>query len=260
MKKYIDISAATFAVVFAVSCAPQGSPIYRGSGVTNRTVSRPAPKVASAKEVFGNQPIKPTSDTISSTWGATAGSEYWWNDSRRGDKALLQKTSPNEPVLVSRESGYMWRSGCFNRVAPAEATVEEVIAEQPPVVERVVVEQPQVVERVVVEQPRVVYQPQIEYRTQTQVVYQQPTVYYRPQRYCPPPQRIYYRPQPRYYLPPRQLRYCPPPRYYRPQRYCPSPPRIHYRPQRYCPPPQRHYRPQPGRCPPGTRLVRRRRD
>jgi hypothetical protein len=127
MKKFVKIAIATFVAVLSTSCMYQMGP---SGSAGSHTVRRESPKVRSASEVFGNQPMNPTSDAVSSTWGATMGSEYWWNDARKGDRALLQKASPNEPVLVSRSTGHVWRAGCFNRVATAEPYTEEVVADQ----------------------------------------------------------------------------------------------------------------------------------
>lgn len=212
MKTFLNITA-TLVAMFIASCAPQTNTIYGGGGgggTSSRTVSRPAPSVKSASEVFGNQPMNPTPDAVPSTWGATMGSSFWYNDARRGDRALLQPTSPNEPVLVSRSSGYVWRSGCYNRVTPAQPTIEETVFEPSSGGGNIT---------------------QINYGPSYKVglfegftfVYQggddgyYPQQQYRPQqRYCPPP-RVQRRPQcPPGYRPVQRPPQCPPG--YRPRR------------------------------------------
>jgi len=133
MKVYLNIAIVALVAMFSASCAynNQSATINGGGGGGGtRTVRHDSPKVKSASSVFGNQPVNPTSDAVQSTWGATMGSEYWWNDARKGDRALLQKTSPGEPVLVARQSGFVWRAGCYNRVTPAEPYTEEVVVEK----------------------------------------------------------------------------------------------------------------------------------
>jgi hypothetical protein len=128
---HIQIAIATIVAVLASSCAYNPQTINGGGGGGgSRTIRHDSPKVTSASKVFSNQPMNPTADAVPSTWGATMGSEYWWNDARKGDRALLQRTSPDEPVLVSRSTGHVWRKGCFNRVAPAEPFTEGVVQEQ----------------------------------------------------------------------------------------------------------------------------------
>jgi hypothetical protein len=126
MKMYFNMLVATFVAILTSSCMYNNQSTGGGGGT--RIVRHDSPKVKSASAVFGNQPMNPTRDAVQSTWGATMSSEYWYNDARRGDRALLQRTSPNEPVLVSRSAGWVWRAGCFNRVVPAEPYTEETVA------------------------------------------------------------------------------------------------------------------------------------
>ncbi len=127
MKKFLNLLVATFVAILSTSCMINNQKINTGGGGT-RVVRHNSPKVKSALAVFGNQPMNPTRDAVQSTWGATMSSEYWYNDARKGDRALLQRTSPNEPVLVSRSAGWVWRAGCYNRVVPAEPYTEETVA------------------------------------------------------------------------------------------------------------------------------------
>ncbi len=92
-----------------------GQRLVRAGGVTTKPSS----------QAFGNQPTRPTPDAVSSTWGATMGTSHWWNDMRNGS-ARLQACSANEPVKVARASGFVWREGCGNRVAPGEPPLKAV--------------------------------------------------------------------------------------------------------------------------------------
>ncbi len=185
---------------FITSCASQYA-VINGGGGGSHTVRHDSPKVKSASSVFGNQPMNPTPDAVSSTWGATMSSEYWWNDARKGDRALLQRTSPNEPVLVSRSSGFVWRSGCYNRVTPAQAFTEEVVADAGGGNQTIVQNGPSYA---------------LEFNLPITIVGGGGGGYYQPSHYQP--YRQHYQ-QPRRYCPPVR-RYCPPPR-----SYCPPRPR-----------------------------------
>ena len=185
---------------FITSCASQYA-VINGGGGGSHTVRHDSPKVKSASSVFGNQPMNPTPDAVSSTWGATMSSEYWWNDARKGDRALLQRTSPNEPVLVSRSSGFVWRSGCYNRVTPAQAFTEEVVADAGGGNQTIVQNGPSYA---------------LEFNLPITIVGGGGGGYYQQSHYQP--YRQHYQ-QPRRYCPPVR-RYCPPPR-----SYCPPRPR-----------------------------------
>ncbi len=95
-----------------------------GGGGGHRVVKSGSSRTCS-DSVFGNQPVRPPYNVVTSTWGATMSTPYWWNDMRNGN-ARLQPASADEPVLVTPE-GFVYRSGCGNRVAPADAPMQEVV-------------------------------------------------------------------------------------------------------------------------------------
>ena len=200
MKLFLKMFVVAILATFITSCASQYA-VINGGGGGSHTVRHDSPKVKSASSVFGNQPMNPTPDAVSSTWGATMSSEYWWNDARKGDRALLQRTSPNEPVLVSRSSGFVWRSGCYNRVTPAQAFTEEVVADAGGGNQTIVQNGPSYA---------------LEFNLPITIVGGGGGGYYQPSHYQP--YRQHYQ-QPRRYCPPVR-RYCPPPR-----SYCPPRPR-----------------------------------
>lgn len=205
---FLKMFVVAILATFITSCASQYA-VINGGGGGSRTVRHDSPKVKSAATVFGNQPMNPTPDAVSSTWGATMSSEYWYNDARKGDRALLQRTSSNEPVLVSRSSGFVWRSGCYNRVTPAQAFTEEVVADAGGGGNQTIIQNGPSY-KLEFNLPITIIGGGESYQPYQQYTYRQ---HYEPQRrvYCPPVRR--------YCPPPRP--YCPPPRPYCPPRPCP---------------------------------------
>ena len=112
------VSCATNNQTAIINCGGGGRSVHRAGSSTAMLTTRPS------AEVFGNQPTRPTQDVVSSTWGETMSTPYWWNDLRNG-KARLQPCSANERILISKSSGFIWREGCGNSVAPAEAPTQE---------------------------------------------------------------------------------------------------------------------------------------
>lgn len=203
---FIQMLVIATTAMFIASCSSQTAIINGGGGGRGHTVRHESPKVKSASQVFGNQPMNPTPDAVASTWGATMSSEYWWNDARKGDRALLQRTSASEPVLVSRSTGFVWRAGCYNRVVPAEAFTEDVVENQSSGGNSIVQNGPSYA---------------FEFNLPI-------TIVGGGGGYCPPQPRPMYQPRPmvRYCAPRPVIRYCPP----RPMvRYCQPPPRRHCR-------------------------------
>jgi len=132
MKKYVQMLVAVVTAMFLASCGNSPSSnntIYGGGGGGGgggRRVVTPASPTRVSDSVFGNQPMRPTSDVVRESWRGTMNTSHWANDSRRG-YAMIQACSPDEPVLISRATGFVWRYGCENRVAPAEAPTQEVV-------------------------------------------------------------------------------------------------------------------------------------
>ena len=132
MKKlFIQISVIVMLVAGLTGCQTTAyvdrSAYSAGGG--RGVVSAPRQTRFNSAEVFRNQPVQPTAAAWSNPtiWGATASTAYWYNDMRNGT-ACVQPVSPNEPVLVDRANGWIWRPKCGNSVAPYTPPQEEVVA------------------------------------------------------------------------------------------------------------------------------------